>query len=123
FIVGLLGDSGYVQPPVVIEGIDQRLYSRFIGSAHEHRAETVLPIEVRADLVEIAPDFAAGRRITRIHYANHVPLTSPEFQPFADLRVRITLRNRLADHHLAMSLLEPTSFGDAEATHLDSYWR
>src|SRR5262249_56876954 len=101
--------------------ISQRLNRRRVGGANQDRTDRVLPVEIGADLIQLAPDFAVEGRVSCVEDADHFPLAAPEAHSLPGLRVRITLGHRFTDDDFALPRLEPSPAGlNLRAAHLDA---
>ena len=121
FVVGGLGERVHVEALIVVDVVDECLGGDGVGGADQGAGKHFDALQVGADLIQVAPEFAGLRAPAGIHHADDVPIAAAEFDLSADLRFGVAFGDALADHEFAVSLLVPASAGDYDpAAHLDA---
>src|SRR5438046_2315844 len=79
--------SVHVQPLVIVDVVDQRLRGYRIDRTDQSCAEYLDALQIGADLIQIAPDFAVLSAVTCIQHTDNFPLAATERDLFSDARV------------------------------------
>ena len=72
-------------------------------------------MQIGADLIQIAPDFAVLSAVTCIQHTDNFPLAATERDLFSDARVGKSMSNGFSNHQFPASGLEPAAFRNPEA--------
>src|SRR5260370_37954380 len=93
-----------------------------MGGAEEDGAETVRPMEIGTDLIQVAKNLAVDGRLTAVHHANYVPFAAAEFQLLSQMSSRIPLRNGFPNDDFSLAGSKPAAVLQLEiVAHLDSH--
>src|SRR5208283_612943 len=99
-----------LQPLIVADAVFQRVGCNRISCPQINRSIASLAVEVRGDLVDVAPDFGIIGSAARIEDADYLPLSFGKVESVADVGAGKTIMNGIPNDHFALSGCKPAAF-------------